>query len=71
MLTNVKTRKNFHHVLIYECLSGFKPEKKFGQECGEVNVPGEIAINCMEKMIGWFIFKFPNYLLKNFQIIIN
>jgi hypothetical protein len=52
ILTNSKTRKNFHHVLIYECLTGFKPNQKFSQECGEVEFPVEIAMNCLQKMIG-------------------
>jgi hypothetical protein len=58
ILTNSKTRQNFHHVLIYECLTGFKPNQKFSQECGEVDVPREIAMNCLQKMIGSILVYF-------------
>ena len=58
ILINEKTKKNYHHVNVYECLKGFNPGKKYSQECGSVTVPDDITYNCMQRMIGK-IFQIP------------
>ena len=52
VLINEKTKKNYHHVLVYQCLKGFNPGRKYSQECGSASVPSDISLNCMQKMIG-------------------
>ena len=56
ILINPKNKKNYHHVLVYECDSDFVPEKEFAQECGYIYLPFEISSNCIRKqIIAWAI----------------
>ena len=55
ILVDQKSKKNFHHISVYECDRNFKPENYMGgQECGAKTLPLEITINCMQNMlIAW------------------
>ena len=65
ILINPKNKRNFHHVLVYECISDYVPEEIIAQECGYVYLPSEVAKNCIkQQIIGWAIggepiYKFP------------
>jgi hypothetical protein len=65
ILINPKNKNNFHHVLVYECATGFVPEKVISQECGYVYLPSDVAVNCIrQQIVGWAIggdpvYKFP------------
>ena len=69
ILTNPKTKKNFHHVIVYECSSNFEPKIELGQECGPVRVSEDVSSACMEKMIvvwgigGQYVIYFSHLLL--------
>ncbi len=43
-------------MLVYECESDYEREKPLAVECGRVNLPIDVTMNCMQKqIIAWGI----------------
>ena len=69
ILTNPKTKKNFHHVSIFQCDGNFEASSSFSQECGAAGVPNEISFSCMQILIvawgigGQYVIYFSHLLL--------
>ena len=51
MVINPKNFKNLHHLLVYECYSGFNKTEELARECGQVRLPSIIGHYCMNKLI--------------------
>ena len=57
--------ENIYSIMLYECNDGFIPSGPYSKECGSVDVPFDIANNCLNKLLnvwgsgGSRVFNYP------------